>query len=50
MPDIYNTCENGKITNLTIVSNNAYYSYTNESKDLQEKLEGTVFFWEVKGE
>ncbi len=53
LPDIYNFSKNNNIRNLTIISNSAYYSTDKRSYDLNTKLEGTIFYWEInkkKGE
>ena len=49
LPSIYEQYLNKKVENFVIISNKAYYS---ESKkyDLQEGLNGTVFYWEIKKE
>ena len=53
LPDIFGISEKGKISNLTIISNKAYYSRKQKSYDLETHLEGTILYWEInktKGE
>lgn len=47
LPDIYEISKNKSISNLTIISNYAYYSKENSSYDLGTELEGTILYWEI---
>ena len=47
LPDIYGISKNKSISNLTIISNYAYYSKDNSSYDLETELEGTILYWEI---
>ena len=47
LPDIYNISEREDISNLTIISNCAYYSKAQNSYDMEKPLEGTVLYWEI---
>ena len=53
LPDIFGISKRGNISNLTIISNKAYYSKEQKSYDLETHLEGTILYWEInksKGE
>lgn len=48
LPEVYEPSLTDKITNLTIISDIAYYNKEN-SRDLNEKLKyGTIFYWEIE--
>lgn len=49
LPSIYEQYTNNKIKELTIISNRAYYSKSTK-KDLDNNLNGTIFYWEIDKE
>lgn len=49
LPSIYEQYTSNKINNLVIISNKAYYKKENP-KDLENNLNGTIFYWEINKE
>ena len=49
LPSIYEQYTSNKIKELTIISNRAYYSKCTK-KDLDNNLNGTIFYWEINKE
>lgn len=49
LPSIYEQYTSNKINNLVIISNKAYYIKENP-KDLENNLNGTIFYWEINKE
>lgn len=49
LPSIYEQYTSNKINNLVIISNRAYYIKENP-KDLENNLNGTIFYWEINKE
>lgn len=49
LPSIYEQFKKGKVSTLAIISNRAYY-VDNKGKDLENNLNGTIFYWEVEKE
>ena len=49
LPSIYEQYKINKISKLIIISNKAYY-IENNPKDLENNLNGTIFYWEIKKE
>lgn len=47
LPSIYEQYTSHKISKLVIISNKAYYT-DDEPKDLDNSLNGTIFYWEIK--
>lgn len=49
LPSIYEQYVDNKINKLVIISNKAYYT-SEESRDLRNSLNGTIFYWEIEKE
>lgn len=49
LPSIYEQYTSDKISKLTIISNKAYFEKEN-SRDLENSLNGTIFYWEIEKE
>lgn len=46
LPQIYSFSKGGYIKNLTIISNRGYFT-SGRNEDMEEDLEGTLFYWEI---
>ncbi len=46
LPEIYEPSLSGEIEDLTVISNNAFFS-EKEAKDIKHCLEGTIFYWKI---
>lgn len=49
LPSIYEQYTSNKVKKLVIISNKAYYE-ENNTKDLENNLNGTIFYWEIEKE
>lgn len=49
LPDIYDKYKSGKVQNMVIISNKAYFT-EDTPRDLNNNLTGTLFYWEIKKE
>ena len=47
LPEIYEPSLNGYIEDLTVISNNAFFS-GKEARDIKQCLEGTLFYWRIE--
>lgn len=47
LPEIYEPNLNGDVKDLTVISNNAFFS-DKEAKDIKQCFEGTLFYWRIE--